>query len=69
MKYLYEQDDLNPVTLEKELGLTRGDIVEIITYPDGAVEVETKDVLPVAIQDKVRAALVRRGLPRGKAPK
>ena len=36
MKYLYEQERITCISLEQELGLTRGDIKELIIYPDGA---------------------------------
>jgi len=68
MRYLFEQEELNCVSLEKELGLNRGDIAGITIYPEGAVEVETSFDLPATAQDKLKAALERRNLPRGKKP-
>ena len=68
VKYLYEEAELTCVSLEKELGLKRGDIVELTIYPEGAVEVETKIDLTITVQDKMKASLLKRNLPRGKKP-
>lgn len=67
-KYLYEETELTCVSLEKELGLNRGDIVQLTIYPEGAVEVETKIDLTTTNQDKMKAVLLKRNLPRGKKP-
>lgn len=67
MKYLYEQDELTCVTLEKELGLNRGDIKELTLYSEGAVVVEAID-LTTTQQAQLKAALTKRNLPRGKKP-
>jgi len=69
MKYLFEQETLNPVNLEKELGLMRGDIKEITVHDTGAVEIETAFDLTTTNLDKVKATLGKRNLPRGKKPK
>jgi hypothetical protein len=66
MKYLFEleQEPLNPVNLEKELGFKRGTIERITVYPEGAVEVDGN--LSTSQQDKVKQTLAKRGLPKGK---
>ena len=63
---LFEQETLNPVSLEQELGLNRGDILSITVYPDGAVEVDTQDTPSEILKTKIREALSKRGLPKGK---
>ncbi len=68
----YEQKSLNPVNLESEAGLNRGDIISITIFPDGAVDVVTRDGIDLskdaALDDKVTQALTKRNLPRGKKP-
>lgn len=45
MKYRFGKPELTCVEIEKELGLARGDVREINTYPDGTIEIEvTKDL-------------------------
>ncbi len=66
MKYLFEETELNPVELEKQLGLKRGDIKEITIYPEGAVEVETADELSSTKLQKLRDILKLHNLPRGR---
>ena len=68
MKYLLEAEELNCVSLENELGLKRGDIVSITTYPSGAVEIETKTELTTDTYDKLKVSLSKKNLPRGKKP-
>lgn len=67
MKYLFEETELNPVELERQLGLKRGDIKEITIYPEGAVEVEAIE-LSSTKQTKLRDILGLHNLPRGKKP-
>lgn len=66
MKYLFEETELNPIELEKQLGLGRGDIKEITIYPEGAVEVETANELSSTQQTKLKNVLKSHSLPRGK---
>ena len=40
--------------LEKRLGLNPGDIREIITYPDGTVEIEVSGAIAVSLEDEVK---------------
>ena len=69
MEYLFElETELTCVSLEKEAGLAEGDIARLTIYPEGAVKIETKTALPVATQDKLKASLAKRNLPRGKKP-
>lgn len=68
MKYLFEETGLNPVELEKQLGLKHGDIKELTIYPEGAVEVETEIELSSTKQQKLRDILRLHSLPRGKKP-
>ena len=65
MKYTFEQEPLTAETLDKELGLPVGSIKLTIT-PDAEVLVETKVDLTLTQQDKIKAALAKRNLPRGK---
>lgn len=67
-RYVYEVEELTCVSLEKELGLKRGDINELTIYPEGAVEIETAIELNTTQQDELKAALAKRNLPRGKRP-
>lgn len=69
MKYLFEVEELTCVELEKQLGLKRGDIKELTIYPEGAVEVETKDELSSSSQNKLRDILKNHNLSRGSKPK
>lgn len=68
MKYLFEATELTCVELEKQLGLKRGDIKEIIIYSKGAVEVEAIE-LSSSDQKKLKDILRLRNLPRGKKPR
>lgn len=68
MKYLFEETELNPVELEKQLGLERGAIKELTIYPEGAIEVDTADELNPADLIKLKEALKLHSLPRGKKP-
>jgi len=69
MEYLFE-DDFNSVTIEKELGLKRGDIQGVTIYPGGAVEVKVNDKIATdTIKGKIKDFLVKRGMPKGKKPK
>lgn len=65
MKYLFEETELNPVELEKQLGLRRGDIKGLTVYPEGAVEVEAIE-LSEFIQKKLRDILKAHNLLRGR---
>jgi len=68
MEYLFE-DEFNSITIEKELGLKRGDIKNVTIYPGGAVEVSVKDSIATdTIKEKINGFLLKRGLPRGKKP-
>ena len=69
MKYLFEEETLNPVELEKRLGLKRDEVKSITIYPGGAVEVETTADLDSTKQQKLKDILKLRNLPRGKKPK
>ncbi len=66
MKYLFEETELNPIELEKQLGLERGDIKEITIHPEGAVEVETANELSSTKLQKLKDILKSHNLPRGK---
>ena len=68
MEKLYEIEPLNPINLEKEVGLNPGDILSITTYPEGAVIVNYRSTPSSIIETQVKAELVKRGLPRGKKP-
>ena len=68
-KYLFEEAELTCVALEGELGLVRGAVSEITVHPTGAVEVVTKAVLDAPAEAALKAALLRRGLPRGQKPR
>ena len=66
MKYLFEEEEVTCVELEKQLGLKRGDIKEITVRPEGAVEVETTDELNPANLQELRGILKSHNLIRGK---
>ena len=68
-KYLFEEAELTCVALEAELGLSRGAVREITVHPSGAVEVEMASALSAAAQTALKAALAKRGLPRGTKPR
>ena len=69
MRYVFEKEDLTCVSLEKELGLKRGDIKEISVFSEGAVVIETAFDLTITAQDKLKTALAKRNLPQGRKPK
>ena len=62
----YEVEPLNPVNLEKKVGLKRGDILSVTKYGSGAVEINFKEQPTIDIDAKVRGELLKQGLPRGK---
>ena len=66
--YTFEEAALTCVALEQELGLNRGDITELVIYPEGAVVIETSKALTAAKQTSLKASLAKRGLPRGQRP-
>jgi len=68
MKYLFEEAGPNPVELEKQLGLKRGDIKAVKIYVEGAVEIDTAIDLDSTKLQKVRDILKAHNLPRGKKP-
>ncbi len=70
MKYLFESEDLSAVSIEKSLGLKRGDVKSVTIYPSGAVEVEVDDgVATDIVKGKILDELKAKGLPKGKKPK
>uniref|UniRef100_A0A6M3LID7 Uncharacterized protein n=1 Tax=viral metagenome TaxID=1070528 RepID=A0A6M3LID7_9ZZZZ len=68
-KYVFEEAPLTCVALENELGVRRGSIVSLTISPEGAVEVDTKETWTDDGQKQIRAALVKRGLGKGKTAK
>jgi len=64
--YLIEQEVLNPVSLEKELGLPRGAIARVTIHAEGAVEIETPEVFSGNVEKILKATLLKFGLPKGK---
>lgn len=67
MKYDFENDSLTPVSLEKSLGLKRGDIKE--TAFDGVVIVVDDSVASDVLKANILTELNKRGLPKGRKPK
>jgi len=66
--YIFEQEELTCVSLEKNIGLKSGAIKEVTIYADGAVEIVTAIDLTADQQAKVKDFLSKKGYPKGRKP-
>lgn len=67
MNWLFEEDELNPVELEKRLGFKRGDIKSLTVYSSGAVEIDIDDTVATEVnKKKILEILKLHNLPSGK---
>ena len=67
MEYLFESEELNPVSLETKLGLRRGDIEQVKISSEGYVEVIVRDSIATeTVRGKLETEFKSRGLVRGK---